>query len=82
MGFVRRQPIPASFIYQSKIHCKWTIFMFWSNWYSFWFVDRFSCGDQIALNEKGNEGEAGNPTVGDTSLDEAHSQQVSKHTPS
>lgn len=36
---------------------------------------RFSCGDQIALNEKGNEGEAGNPTVGDTSLDEAHSQQ-------
>nr|XP_034303823.1 SUN domain-containing ossification factor-like isoform X2 [Crassostrea gigas] len=36
---------------------------------------RFSCGDQIALNEKGDEGEAGNPTVGDTSLDEAHSQQ-------
>lgn len=79
MGLARRQPIPLSFT-KARFTVKKNVLWSTSNWYSFWFVDRFSCGDQIALNEKGDEGEAGNPTVGDTSLDEAHSQQVSKHT--
>lgn len=79
MGLARRQPIPLSFT-KARFTVKKNVLWSTSNWYSFWFVDRFSCGDQIALNEKGNEGEAGNNTVGDTSLDEAHSQQVSKHT--
>lgn len=83
IGSVRRQPIPLSDIYLFKVHCTWywgQIFMLWSNWFSFWFVDRFSCGVEIALNEGGDEGVAGNPTSGDTSPDKAHSEQVSKHT--
>lgn len=83
IGSVRRQPIPLSDIYLFKVHCTWywgQIFMLWSNWFSFWFVDRFSCGVEIALNEGGDEGVAGSPTSGDTSPDKAHSEQVSKHT--